>query len=454
MLRIDYPNYNQISIVEFFMQNEAYELDDELKIVNEILLDERFLEPFITRFDVKIGRGSVPVQPYIRLMYLKEYYEIGYERLIPEVQRNVMLMRFCRIPPTEKLPDPTTLMKLTKKYGDEVIKEINKILVQKAKEKKIIKGKKLRIDTSVIESNTHYPTDTSLLKDSVDKINQEMNNLEKVLPEATKGFKSKIKVIKKQLFETIKITKRRTGEVLEEVVKTTKKMIFTTNEVINSAKRTVNKIVGEVSEKVKNTIEKIDAAINVATRIVEQTRNVLKGSKRIPDRIISVVDQQARPIVKGKVGRKVEFGYKFQIEEVENGFVTGYDVYVGNPSDETLLVSAIDRHVETFEKPPNDVAADRGYSSAANEKMLKEKGVKNIGIPKKGKKSKERKMLEKKSKFRQLFKWRAGIEGRIGCLKREYGLKRSLLVGKAGVSCHVGWGILSHNLDKAAMNWD
>ena len=172
------------------------------------------------------------------------------------------------------------------------------------------------------------------------------------------------------------------------------------------------------------------------------------GKKHIPDRVISVFDPDARPIQKGKLRKPTEFGYKVEITENEDRVVTDFKVHIGNPSDDSLLIDTVKRHIDATGVIPDGVAADRGYSSKANEDDLKELGVKRVSIPKRGKKSATRIQEEKQSSFRKLQRFRAGGEGTISVLKRAYDLNRSLSRGHRATSTWVGFGIFAYNLKR------
>lgn len=152
---------------------------------------------------------------------------------------------------------------------------------------------------------------------------------------------------------------------------------------------------------------------------------------------------------KGKLGKKVEFSYKLQISENTDGIITDDELYKGNPSDEALLKDAIDHHIELFGKAPETVAADRGYGTKENEEDLKAAGVKNVCIPRHGRKSKAQMETESKKTFKKHERWRADIEDCISYLKRCFGLARLQVRGYSASKAKVGWAILAHNLIKA-----
>lgn len=187
-----------------------------------------------------------------------------------------------------------------------------------------------------------------------------------------------------------------------------------------------------MNQSLNDQIQKLNQVIETAEKIIRQTRKVSQGDTHIPDRTVSLHDPDARPIQKGKLGVKTEFGYKLEITENEERVVTDYQVHTGNPNDETLLSEAINRHIKTTGIIPQSVATDRGFSSRQSEEKLASIGVKRISIPKRGKKSKERTEHEKCRWFKQLQRWRAGGEGTISVLKRSYGLSKSLSRGRSG----------------------
>jgi len=191
-------------------------------------------------------------------------------------------------------------------------------------------------------------------------------------------------------------------------------------------------------------------AITLTKRLIDQAKQVVSGNRIIKDRIVSFFDPEARPIKKGKLSKTAEFGYKARIDETENGFVTGYELYQGNPSDDEMLIPAVEQHAARFGSVPNAVATDRGLGSKKNETKLEELGVARISTPFRGKKSKKRAELEKQLWYKDLQRYRAAGEAKISLLKRKYGLNRSWYRGFAGSKTWVGLGIWVHNLRRAA----
>ena len=191
--------------------------------------------------------------------------------------------------------------------------------------------------------------------------------------------------------------------------------------------------------------------LEATERIIGQTRQRIGG--KTPDgatRVVSLHDQQARPIAKGRLGKPVEFGYKGQVVDNDDGVVLDHDVQVGNPPDAPQLAPAVGRVKSRTGRAPRTVTADRGYGEAAVDQALSDLGVRNVVIPRKGKAGVARQQVEHRRAFRRTVKWRTGCEGRISTLKRGYGWDRTRLDSLEGAKTWTGQGIFTHNLIKIA----
>jgi len=185
--------------------------------------------------------------------------------------------------------------------------------------------------------------------------------------------------------------------------------------------------------------------------VIDQTRVRLGGSTPPgATRLVSLHDPDARPIRKGRLGKPVEFGYKAQVVDNEDGIILDHNVEIGNPPDALQLVPAIARVKSRCGRPPHQVTADRGYGKAAVDNELADLGVATIAIPRPGKPGPKRKARQQEADFRELVRWRTGAEGRISTLKRQHGWARTRLGSIEGARTWCGHGVLSHNLTKIA----
>jgi len=452
MLRIDNSSQQSPSLWESVLPPELFRLNEELTQVDKQLEDERFFAPFREKFGTTMGRPTTAVATYLRMMYLKHRYQLGYEVLVKEVSDSLAWRRFCHLDLGDRVPDSTTLIKLTHKYGADTVRSLNDALVLKLKEGKVIRGRKLRIDTTVVESDIHHPTDTGLLNDGIRVITRVVSKLKKVVPGIGRRFVKHTRKAKKIYLGLMKAVKGRTGQDKAALKNAQDEMVKITEEVIagGRAMQAELELLREKPPLVHRLMRQLDEWIEATEKVVRQTREVIKGNQRLPRRLVSLFDAGARPIKRGKSRTDTEFGRKVLLGETDHGIITTYDVLEENPADTTLLKAAVRGHRRLFRKRLKAVAGDRGLYSQANEDWLKDSGVKQVSIPKRGKVGKERRSYQKQSWFKRLQRFRAGIEARVSLLKRKFGLKRSRMRGSPGVNIWVGQGIFAHNLWQAA----
>ncbi|CLQ42674.1 transposase [Mycobacterium tuberculosis] len=158
---------DQASLWESVLPEELRRLPEELARVDALLDDSAFFCPFVPFFDPRMGRPSIPMETYLRLMFLKFRYRLGYESLCREVTDSITWRRFCRIPLEGSVPHPTTLMKLTTRCGEDAVAGLNEALLATAASEKLLRTNKVRADTTVVEGDVGYPTDTGLLAKAV-----------------------------------------------------------------------------------------------------------------------------------------------------------------------------------------------------------------------------------------------------------------------------------------------
>lgn len=449
MLRL---THDQPSLWESILPPELFQVNEELAEVDELLDDERFFAPFRARFYTRIGRPSVPVATYLRMMYLKRRYGLGYETLVQEVKDSLAWRSFCRLSLEDRVPDDTTLIKLTHKYGDATLRDLNDALVLKLKEKKVIRGRKFRVDTTVTEANIHYPTDTGLLADGVRVITRTVVRLKKLANGVGKGFVNHTRKVKKTCLGLSKILKNRVSRSNPTLVKAKEELVEVAEEVVAAGKRVQLQVkaLGDKLSRVGRLGEQLGEWLETTRKVIEQSKEVLAGRVHLKKRLVSIFDRKARPIRKGKIRVDTEFGRKVLIGETDHGIITTYQVLEENPSDTGLLKPAVRGHRRLFRKRLRAVAADRGFYSAANDGWLKQGGVKHVSIPVRGKASQERRREQRQAWFRRLQRFRAGSEGRISLLKRKFGLRQSPMRGDNGTEIWVGQGVFAHNLWQAA----
>jgi IS5 family transposase len=453
MLRL--RSKQQVEIWETLIPAEILALSEELQAIDTFLDDERFLLPYFRKHrtfqKLNTGRGSIPIETYLRLMYLKHRYQLGYEVLEQEVSDSYKWRRFCRIPLTESVPDATTLIKLTNRYGSELTAELNCQLVLKLREKRVIKARKLRADCKAVAAPIHFPTDSSLLGDGVKVITRLVKRIQRSGIAATIKFVEHTRVVKKALRHLTKFRKLgpdRAKKLCRAIIRHTRHTVKRARAVVNSARRALreNRINQADSSRIRKTTGRLKDFITVTEQLLGQSVEVLKDNHHLPDRIVSIFNANARPIVTGKQSKKTTFGNKVLVAEVDQGIVSQCLTLDGNQAETTLAKGLLKGHQATFGQAPEEFATDRGFSSAKNERMAKRLGVKHVSLPARGKPSKERKAYERHYWFKRLQRFRAGAEGRISYLSRCFGFDRCLLTGENGMAIWTGWGTVAHNL--------
>ena len=452
MLRLDNSSQQSPSLWESVLPPELFQMNEELTRVDKLLDDERFFASFRERFGTRMGRPTTAVATYLGMMYLKHRYQLGYEVLVKEVSDSLAWRRFCHLDLGDRVPDSTTLIKLTHKYGEDTVRALNDALVLKLKGGKVVRGRKLRIDTTVVESDIHHPTDTGLLTDGIRVITRVVSKLKKVVPGIGSRFVKHTRKAKKVYLGLMKVMKGRTGKDDSALKRARDNLVKITGEVIADGREVQAELelLQEKSPLVNRLRWQLGEWIEAAEKVVRQTQEVIKGNRHLPRRLVSLFDVDARPIKRGKARTDTEFGRKVLLGETDHGIITTYQVLDENPSDTALLKPVVRGHRRLFRKRLKAVAGDRGFYSQPNEDWLKDNGVRRVSIPKRGKVREDRRRYQKQSWFKRLQRFRAGIEARISLLKRKFGLKRSLMRGSPGVNIWVGQGILAHNLWQAA----
>jgi IS5 family transposase len=430
----------------------------ELERVDRLLDDPAFFEPFVAHFHAALGRPSLPIETYLRLMFLKYRYRLGFEPLCREVADSISWQRFCRIPLGVAVPHPTTLMKITTRCGTSAIDGLNEALLAKAAQAKVLKTNKLRADTTVVPANVAYPTDSGLLAKGVAKMAKSIKSLQTNGLATRTKTRDRTRMMRSRARSIGANLRRRTNEAKDEVkvinadmAAIASKAVDEARRVAATARRTLRQLGDAASAKLGRMARDLEITASRVEQIAEQTRQRIRGIT--PDgatRLVSLHDPDARPIRKGRLGKPVEFGYKAQVVDNEDGVVVDHNVEMGNPPDAPMLVPAVERVAERANKVPKAITADRGYGESSIEDALKDMGVTTVALPTKGKPTASRRVVEQKPAFQRLVKWRTGSEGRISCLKRDFGWNRTQIDGLDGARVWCGHGVFNHNLVKIA----
>jgi len=431
-------------------------LPGDLAHVDALLDDPRFFEPFRAFFDPRIGRPSLPMETYLRMMFLKSRYRMGFEPLCREVADSLAWRKFCRLPLGTPAPHPTTLMKITSRCGPAAIAGLNEALLAKAAEEKVVRLDKVRADTTVVEANVAYPTDSGLMARGVAKLAKLTAKVKAAGLATRTASRDRTRSVRRRAHDIGAWLRRRNDDAKAEVrainaelVTISTAAVADARAVARNARRGLRQAGGAASGKAAALVAELERTAAALEAIAAQTRVRLTGA--IPDgstRLVSLHDLDARPIAKGRLGKPVEFGFKAQVVDNADGIVIDHGVAIGNPPDAPMLVPAVARITARFGRAPKSVTADRGYGEASVDAGLEALGVKKVAIPRKGRPGAQRQRVQRAGAFTRLVKWRTGSEARISCLKRDYGWRRTMSDGLVGAETWCGWGVLAHNATK------
>ena len=449
----------QPTLWESILPEQCLGMPAELVAVDRLLDDVRFFEPYRVFFHERLGRPSIPIECYLRLMFLKYRYKLGFEPLCREVTDSISWQRFCRIPLGGRVPHPTTLMKITTRCGEQAIDELNEALLAKAAEAHVLKTNRVRADTTVVEANVAYPSDSSLLAKGVAGIAKlarraHAQGLATRTPvrDRTRSVYRRARDVVNSLRQRGDDRRVRVRRLNAELAQIAKRTIREAESVIRNAKRRIRQLGEHATGRQRKIVNDLEVLSERLGQVAAQTRERVVEGVTPPGatRVVSLHDPDARPIVKGRLGKPVEFGYKAQLVDNQDGVIVDHNVEVGNPPDAPMLAPAIERITRRAGRVPAAVTADRGYGEQAVEDELRALGVRYVVLPRKGKPNAARREIQNRRAFKKMVRWRTGCEGRISCAKRDFGLNRTRTDGIHGARTWVGHGIFNHNLVKIA----
>jgi IS5 family transposase len=400
------------------------------------------------------GRKQTPAEVVLRLAVLKHMRNWSFEETEREVRANVVYRQFTRIG-AEKVPDAKTLGRLVQALGPKVVQQVHQRLVAVAQEKKVVRGRRLRLDTTVVESNIHYPTDSSLLSDGTRILTRTMKKITELAGRAGTKLRNRMRTIGHRAMEIARTSRSKGPYVQKRLQQGYRKLLTVTRKVVNQAKRFRNEVASGVKRakdpEQKSILEALrkdlETMLPRVQQVIRQTKaRVLGGNVHVAGKLVSVFEPSTEVIRKGKASKPTEFGKMVKIQEAENQIITHYEVFENRPQDADLLVPAVQKHEQQFGRVPQLVAGDAGFYSTGNEAKLQKMGVRQISVPNHLTRSPERRRHQKRRSFRRGQKWRTGAEGRISVLKRRHGLNRCRYRGDAGMQRWVGLGVIADNL--------
>lgn len=352
------------------------------------------------------------------------------------------------------VPDHRTFNRNFNRLQPETIRRLNDAVVDAAVEMRVANIVKIRTDTTVVETNIHFPTDSGLLWDVVRVHTRLVKQLRGELGAMLDcDFPDRTRRARRRMQEISRMTSRQRSR---QQIRKYRDLLHVTEEVMQraavhvaAAKSLLDHLDPMRAAIVNALLTQCEEVRGLGRRVVDQTRRRIIGGEQVPvdEKLFSIFEPHTDLIVRGKARKPVEFGHKVRLVEGGNGLITDYEVLKGNPADQDHVKPTLDHHQNRFGKAPRLVTTDRGFDSKENIVACKQAGVIVESIPQRGgQKTPEREAHEKSRAFKRAQRFRAGIEGRISVLFRGRGMKRCLAHGLDRFDVFVGVAVLANNL--------
>jgi IS5 family transposase len=446
----DWELLQQGIVLEPLLQNISDFLDDHEELIEPVRRDlQRGLK------NPRTGRGGLTPQQVLRSLIVMRVKSWDYRELRERIADGYTLRQFtdfyCQL-----VPKHDAFNRAFNRLTPKTLQAVNDLVVQAAVDLGLEDGQTLRVDSTVVQTDIHHPTDNTLLWDVVRVITRLIACLAEAVQQHIQGFRNRTRAARRRMQEIQRLTPKERHERQTEKYR---QLIGITEEVVNSARKVLQQTrkargKGLVAELTIGELRKeIPHYCELGDRVIDQARRRVLQGEQVPnaEKVYSIFETHTDLIKRGKVLTPVEFGHKVFLAESAQGLITQYEVLQGNPGDDQQVEPSLKRHKENFGRAPELYSSDRGFFSETNVKSCKQKGVKVVCIPQRGgKKTAKRKAYEKSPAFKEGQRFRAGIEGRISVLFRGRGMKRCLAEGRRRFEVLVGAAVLANNLMRIA----
>jgi IS5 family transposase len=452
MTRIADPQIN-FADIEFLTQ--GVELDPILKRISDFLdhqpkIVERVrqdLQRGLKKPDT--GRTAMTSTQVLRSLILMRVKNWDYRELSERISDGYTLRRFTGFY-SRRVPKHDAFNRAFNKLRPQTMQALNDLVLKAAIDLGLEDGKRLRVDTTVVETDIHHPTDNTLLWDVVRVLSRLIGRLAELVPNRIEGFTNRRRSARRRMQEIQRMTARQRHTQQRDKYR---QLIGITQQVVQNARGVLEKTKDQCAVDLMDDLvmgelrRKIDHYCQLGARVIDQSRRRVLEGEQVPndEKIYSIFETHTDLIKRGKVQKPIEFGHKIFLAESARGLITQYRVLEGNPSDQVHVTPSLERHKETFGLAPAWYSSDRGFFSDENIKACQE--VKLVCIPQRGgKRTAHQQALEKSPEFKKGQRFRAGIEGRISVLFRGRGMKRCLAEGRDRFEVLVGAAVLTNNL--------
>jgi IS5 family transposase len=436
---------NQGVLLDPLMQGILAFLDDHAALIEQVRQDlVRGLK------NPHTGRDGITPSQTLRSLILMRVKNWDYRQLRERINDGYTLRTFTDFD-SQRVPKQDAFNRAFHRLSPATLQAINQTVVQAAVQLGLEDGKQLRVDTTVVETNIHYPTDATLLWDTVRTVTRLVGKLHGELPRGVQGFTNRTRSARRRMqeLERMSASQRQTQQVPKY-----RELLRITEQVLENARQVVKKTVKvkgiDVIRRagIDQLCRQITTYCDLGGKVIDQTRRRVLDGEQVPvdEKVYSIFEDHTQLIKRGQQRPPVEFGHKVFLAESSKGLVTDYQVLNGNPADTNQVKSSLDRHQQGFQHGPELYAGDRGFHSAENEEHCQQAGVSQVCIPQRGgQKTAERQALERSRAFQKGQRFRVGIEGRISVLFRGRGMKRCRAKGRERFEVLVGAAVVANN---------
>jgi len=432
--------------------------DDLLEPVDQ-LLDDPLLVDLVRDClagrrpaSARTGRPGIAPDRLLRCCVLKHLKGWSFRDLDRELRSNLIYRRFTRFD-AEATPTYSAFSRLFAVLSPAVTEQIHQRVVGLAREQGAASGRKIRVDSTAIETNVHYPTDSTLLGDGIRVLSR---SLKRMAAECQAGVLEVVnhgRAVKHRLLEISRAAKSLTQASRQRMQESYQKLLGLTRSAVRQAGLALRRcesgrlpVVGSVL-RMEVQAGQLRHFLPLVEKVITQTQErVFEGNRHVEGKVLSLFEPHTQVIRKGKAHKPNEFGRLVRIDEVENGIVSGYQILEGNAADTDSWLPALEQHEATFGHVPAMATADRGFFSAENERKAEDLGVEKVALPARGRLSKTRAKRQKQRWFKRALRWRAGEEATISHLKNPFSLRRATYKGERGFKRYVGWSVITKNL--------
>jgi IS5 family transposase len=448
MLRDRYAPVDLFALVpalELRFEPELAELDrllDDEHLFQQVKADLSRRRPRTT----ETGRPSTPVEAILRLLVVQHLYGWSYAETEHFVGDSLVLRQFCRLG-LEPVPHFTTLLRWANLVQPETLHRLLDRVTELARSLRVTRGRKLRIDSTVVETPIHYPTDSSLLADGVRVVGRLVQRARDALRAGAEGgFRDRTRSAKRLAQRISSTPATRQGQ--QDRPDLYAQLLRVARTSLRQAEQVRQRLVRSTDRSAPSMLCALEQFAPLIHQVCAQTERRIFQGEVVPaaDKVASLFEPHTAIIRRGKVRHPAEFGRKLLLDEVDGGLVSRYALLPGNPPDAEQLPASVVHHRAQFGRAPAVLTADRSFFTIDNERCAQTAGVRTVALPRQGPLSPERRRFEHRPAFRRAYRWRAGVEGRISLLKRRFGLARCRYHGQAGLERWVGLGLLAHNL--------